>query len=179
MKARTRPILVLAVTTALVIPLSMAQIAAPKGKAIGQAAAQVPPPSPRSPPPTLPLSASTAAAAALLNTNAPPSPQTLNETEPLPPPEVEQAAMNPPQRPAQSQGAVNAASRSTLAPRGIWAQLDVNGDGRISGSEGQVDADFKANFEMMDANRDGFVTAGEYRAQAQSDQPEPEEERDD
>lgn len=177
MKARTRPILVLAVTTALVIPLSMAQIAAPKGKAIGQTAAQVPPPSP---PPARPLSASTAAAEALLNTNAPPSPQTLNETEPRPPPEVEQAAMNPPQRPAQSQGAVNnAASRSALAPRGIWAQLDVNGDGRISGSEGQVDADFKANFEMMDANRDGFITAGEYRAQAQSDQPEPEEERDD
>lgn len=42
-----------------------------------------------------------------------------------------------------------------------WQQLDTDGDGRISAEEGQVDADFGSNFEMMDVDHDGYVDEGE------------------
>lgn len=47
-----------------------------------------------------------------------------------------------------------------------WAQLDSDGDGRISPEEGRVDADFSANFEMMDEDGDGFVSQAEFDAGA-------------
>lgn len=167
MNARNRHLLVLAMTTALVTTGAMAQDTKGTGKAIGQAA--VPQSTPRPPPPALPTRA-TDNTEALLNTNAPPSLQQLNESEPPPPPEVEEAAMNAPKPPpANAQGAAHAAAHSSVAQRDKWAQLDVNGDGRISGTEGQVDADFKSNFEMMDENQDGFVTDAEFRAQAKAE----------
>lgn len=174
MNARNRQLLALAMTAALVTPVALAQNAKGTGKAIGQAAAQEA--TPRLSPPALPPRV-TDTTDALLNTNAPPSLQQLNESEPPLPPEVEEAAMNPPKPPpATAQGAANAAAHSSIVQREKWAQLDVNGDGRISGSEGQVDADFKANFEMMDANDDGFVTDVEFRAQAKAEHDEREEE---
>lgn len=174
MNARNRQLLVLAMTTALVTPVALAQNVKGTGKAIGQAATQEA--TPRLPPPALPPRV-TDSTEALLNTNAPPSLQQLNESVPPLPPEVEEAAMNPPKPPpVNAQGAAKAAGHSSsIRQRDKWAQLDVNGDGRISGTEGQVDADFKANFEMMDANDDGFVTDVEFRAQAKAEHDEREE----
>lgn len=167
MNACNRHMLVLAMTTALVTTGAMAQNTTATGKAVGQAAAQAS--TPRPPPPAMRARA-IVGSEALLNTNAPPSLQQLNETEPPPPPEVEEAAMNAPKPPpAKARGAANAAGHSSIVQRDKWAQLDVNGDGRISGSEGDVDADFKANFEMMDENKDGFITDAEFRAQARTE----------
>lgn len=166
MNACNRHLLVLTMTTALFATGAMAQNTKGSGKAIGQAAVQES--TPRPPPPALPAR-TTDSTEALLNTNAPPSLQQLNETEPPPPPEVEEAAMNAPKPPpAKAQGADHAAAHSAVVQRDKWAQLDVNGDGRISGTEGDVDADFKANFEMMDEDKDGFVTDAEFRAQAKT-----------
>lgn len=50
------------------------------------------------------------------------------------------------------------------AAASVWAQLDTNGDGRISVAESAASAEFKASFEMMDVDRDGFVSDREYRA---------------
>lgn len=62
------------------------------------------------------------------------------------------SAAPPPAAPPQAAAAV-----------GVWAQLDANGDGRISAAEGAASAEFKASFEMMDVDRDGFVSDSEYR----------------
>ena len=63
-------------------------------------------------------------------------------------------------------GVERSASHSAASQRGIWTELDADGDGRISADEGGVDADFGANFEMMDADSDGFVTDAEFRTGA-------------
>lgn len=56
-----------------------------------------------------------------------------------------------------------------------WKQLDSDGDGRISRSEGSVDPDFERNFEMMDTDSDGYVTDNEMDGHDPTDVPEPEE----
>lgn len=162
MDARTRQLVLLAMTTALMAPVAMAQTAKDAGKTRGQTAAPAAQQSPpRSPPPR-----ATA-----------PQAQQFNASEPPQPPEVEQAAMNPPKPlPVTAQGAADAADPSAIA----WAQLDVDGDGRISASEAQVDTDFKAHFKVMDADRDGFVSDAEFRAHAKAghDQGDKRETRD-
>lgn len=57
-----------------------------------------------------------------------------------------------------------------------WRQLDTDGDGRISRSEGRVDPDFDSNFEMMDADSDGYINIPDVNEDDQSDLLEPEEE---
>lgn len=54
------------------------------------------------------------------------------------------------------------------AMRTSWAELDADGDGRISTSEGSVDTDFNAGFEMMDTDEDGFVSRAEFDAHAKA-----------
>lgn len=162
MNARNRPLLVIAITAALMAPLAMAQN-------VSDAAT---PTTPQSQP--APATQAERTSEALLNTNAPPSVQQLNETEPPQPPEVEEAAMNPPKPPPANQGA-NTTDQWPAAKRSVWAQLDVDGDGRVSGSEGRVDADFQANFEMMDADRDGYVSDAEYRARVDAAEAEREQ----
>ena len=68
---------------------------------------------------------------------------------------------------ARTHGAAQAATHSMAASRAVWATLDT--DGRISRTEGEVDAGFKSNFDMMDADKDGFVSDTEYRAHAKHD----------
>lgn len=70
---------------------------------------------------------------------------------------------------ARTQGASQAATHSMAASRAVWATLDTDGDGRISRTEGEVDAGFKSNFDMMDADKDGFVSDTEYRTHAKPD----------
>lgn len=41
------------------------------------------------------------------------------------------------------------------------ATLDTDKDGRISVTEASVDADLAANFSKLDANKDGYLSAGE------------------
>lgn len=74
----------------------------------------------------------------------------------------------PPPPPAHSQGAANAAAHSSIAQREAWARLDTDGDGRISSVEASMDPAFSAHLSAMDADGDGFVTDGEYRAFAQT-----------
>lgn len=59
-----------------------------------------------------------------------------------------------------------------------WDQLDADGDGQISRSEGSADPDFDSNFEMVDADSDGYVDDTELDEDDPVDQPEPEEEDD-
>lgn len=80
----------------------------------------------------------------------------------------------PPSPPGQAQGPEQAAAHSSVVQRDLWARLDTDGDGRISSTEGSVDANFSAMFTMADADRDGFVTDAEYRAHAQAQPAEQE-----
>lgn len=57
-----------------------------------------------------------------------------------------------------------------------WSELDADGDGRISRSEGSADPDFDSNFEMMDADSDGYINQTELDDRDPADVPEPEEE---
>lgn len=57
-----------------------------------------------------------------------------------------------------------------------WDELDADGDGRISRSEGSANPDFDSNFEMTDADSDGYVTQEERDARSKLDEPELEEE---
>lgn len=62
--------------------------------------------------------------------------------------------------------AVTAATAATAAPRGNFANADVNKDRALSKAEacaGKTRHVCK-NFEAMDVNRDGAVTRGEIRA---------------
>ncbi|QOW19314.1 hypothetical protein INQ41_11915 [Lysobacter ciconiae] len=56
-----------------------------------------------------------------------------------------------------------------------WNELDTDGDGRISRSEGSVNADVHSNFEMTDTNGDGYITQAEREAHDRSHAVEPEE----
>lgn len=75
----------------------------------------------------------------------------------------------PPPSPPQSQGAEHAASHSSVVQRDLWTRLDVDGDGRISASEGEAEATFNTDFSAMDTDEDGFVTETEYRSAAKAD----------
>jgi Ca2+-binding EF-hand superfamily protein len=75
----------------------------------------------------------------------------------------------PPPSPPQSQGAEHAASHSSVVQRDLWTRLDVDGDGRISASEGEAEASFNTDFSAMDTDEDGFVTETEYRSAAKTD----------
>lgn len=81
------------------------------------------------------------------------------------------SAVPPPPPPVQSQDATQAVDHSDVAQRARWAGIDADGDGRISAAEAAVDADFSANFEMMDGDGDGFVTDAEFRAHAKANPP--------
>lgn len=114
----------------------------------------------------------------LLTTNAPVAEQ-LDETRPPPVSnaleEEEEEAMRRDRRlPERNRARTRVADESVPARRDLWSELDVNGDGRISVVEGEADADFRSNFEMMDADEDGYVTDAEYRS---SRDPEDDHER--
>lgn len=70
--------------------------------------------------------------------------------------------------PLQAQGAANAAAHASVVQRDLWGKLDINRDGRISGAEADLSADFDARFDAMDSDRDGFIAAAEYTAYAKA-----------
>jgi Ca2+-binding EF-hand superfamily protein len=53
--------------------------------------------------------------------------------------------------------------------RDVWTRLDIDGDGRISSTEGAADTDFNTGFATMDADHDGFVSDIEYRTAAKAE----------
>lgn len=105
-----------------------------------------------------------------------PPPPVIDSQVPLDP-EVE--AMNPTPPPS------NPVPRATLQAGGdAWAELDTDGDGRVSQAEARADSRFSARFGAMDSDSDGHVDQAEYDAWLSSDagletEPEEEEEEDD
>lgn len=71
---------------------------------------------------------------------------------------------------ASATGAANAAAHSAVAVRGLWAELDVDGDGRISLAEAAANAGFQGSFAAADGDGDGYVTESEYRDYAKAQQ---------
>lgn len=74
---------------------------------------------------------------------------------------------------ASETGAEHAAAHSAVAVRATWADLDADGDGRISLAEAEIDAGFVAGFDDLDTDGDGFVTQAEYRAEVKADSTPP------
>jgi Ca2+-binding EF-hand superfamily protein len=166
---RTRNLLAIAMTTALLSPIAVAEKGGVKvsGDVAGNATAQAAQELPR---PTLPPQANTTATDAVTQDTANP-PTTSNDAADAADTAMEQdesPMTTPPAPPATAQGAAHAAAHSDVVQRDVWAKLDTDGDGQISATEGEVDADFKANFEMMDANDDGLVSDTEYRTAAKT-----------
>lgn len=173
---RTRNLLAIALTTALLSPMALAEKGVKVGGDVaGNATAQAAQETPR---PTLPPQASTAATDAVTQDN-PNAPTTSNDAADAATTTINDAAdavveqdespmTTPPAPPTQAQGAAHAAAHSDVVQRDAWAKLDTDGDGQISTTEGEVDADFTANFEMMDANDDGLVSDSEYRTAAKT-----------
>lgn len=71
--------------------------------------------------------------------------------------------------PPTAQGAAHAAGHSSIVQRDVWVRLDADADGRISATEADADATFDGNFAAIDANKDGFVSDVEYRTFAKVD----------
>lgn len=141
---RTRTVLAAALATALLSPLAWAQ--SDNANAAAQAQ-QVPrAPTPPAVTPRLPVNADDPATA-------------VNDPQRL---EAPMTSAPPP----HSQATQNAAAPSAVARGDLWTRLDADGDGRISASEANADADVGSHFAMMDSDGDGFLSAQEYRAHA-------------
>lgn len=141
MKTRTCSLLTVALTTALMSPLAFGQSANAADSAQETPRTTLPPPveQTESADPRVPTPVESA------------DPQALEEpmTSPKPPP-------------AQARGA----ARAAVTQRSVWADLDTDGDGRVSAAEADVDAEFTSNFAAMDSDSDGFVTDAEFREHA-------------
>jgi len=168
MNAANRNLLAIALTTALLSPVALAEKGGvvKAGQTVGNATSQAAQELPR---PTLPPQASERATDAVTQSNPNVSTTTDTTTTATTDAQQDEAPMTSPKPPpTQSQGAEHAADHSAVVQRDVWAKLDTNGDGQISATEGDVDADFKSNFEMMDSNDDGLVSDSEYRLAAKT-----------
>ncbi len=155
MNTRTRTVLAVALGTVLIAPLAAAQSDTAQSRANARAGLQqAVEPQQALPPQVNP--------AEVVEQSVDPR---------VPTGDIADDAINaaPPPPPLQSRGATPAAGHADVVQRDVWSRLDVDGDGRISVEEGRVDADFGANFEMIDGDGDGFVTDAEFRANARLD----------
>lgn len=162
MKTRTCHVLAIALTTALMSPFAFGQNSNAAAHAADRAQ--------ETPRPALPPA---------VNQPQPVAADPRMPTEQADPQELEEPMTSPKTPPVQSQGAANAAGQSAVTQRTAWAELDADGDGRVSSVEGNVDADFTSHFSMMDSDGDGFVTDAEYRAHAKTPQDESQDESQD
>lgn len=71
--------------------------------------------------------------------------------------------------PPTAQGAAHAAAHSSVVQRDVWARLDADDDGKISATEADADTIFDGDFAAMDGDADGFVSDAEYRTFAKVD----------
>ncbi|HEY0661715.1 MAG TPA: hypothetical protein VGD21_10425 [Lysobacter sp.] len=157
---KPRNLLAIALTTVLLSPVALAEKGGVKvsGNVAGNATAQAAQEVPR---PTLPPKANpTATDAVTQNTTDATSTATTDQDE--------SPMATPKAPPTQAQGAAHAAAHSDVVQRDVWAKLDTDGDGQISTTEGEVDADFTSNFDTMDTNDDGLVSDSEYRLAAKT-----------
>lgn len=68
---------------------------------------------------------------------------------------------------AQADQATDAAAAASAQANGggqTWASIDTDGNGTISKSEAQVNAGLAQVFDQADANKDGQLSADEYKA---------------
>lgn len=149
MNRRTRTLLAMAMSAALVAPVALAQQAQPKPKAAGNASAQAmqDKQAKQDKHPTT-READAVDAHVTPATTLPTRDHGSTEDKEIPP---------------TAQGAAHAAAHSSVVQRDVWQRLDTDGDGRISASEADVDATFDGDFAAMDVDDDGFVSDAEYR----------------
>ena len=199
MNARTRTLLAIAMSTALMAPLAFAQKAKTEVKATGDATSQVatqkptpdlPQAATQKPMPDLPQAATQKPMPELppaaMQKPAPDLPtQTMPRAADAVDARVAPVARLPVQTgkatedtntstnnqgiPPTAQGADHAAAHSSVVQRDVWAQLDANADGRISTTEADADTTFDGDFVAMDVDKDGFVSDAEYRTFAKAD----------
>lgn len=146
MSTRNRNLLAIALAAVLLSPAVVAQQGGGKG------------------PPDLPRTLPTQGPQNTPTTNPPE--QTMREMHKAE--ATAQSETSPPPSPMQSQGAEHAAPPASVVQRDLWTRLDADGDGKISTTEGAVDAEFNTGFATMDTDRDGFVTDTEYSAAAKA-----------
>lgn len=74
-------------------------------------------------------------------------------------------AADPAQAPAGGQATQSApgAPAGKEAPAPLFTQLDTNHDGYVTKDEAKRSADVTARFAMLDADRDGKISASEFR----------------
>ncbi|HEL4190226.1 TPA: EF-hand domain-containing protein [Stenotrophomonas maltophilia] len=68
---------------------------------------------------------------------------------------------------AQADQATNAAAAASAQANGggqTWASIDTDGNGTISKTEAQVNAGLAQVFDQADTNKDGELSADEYKA---------------
>ena len=178
MNGRTRTLLAIAMSTALIAPGAFAQNDKAQVTATGNATSQAAQDTPR---PTLPPQAAQSAVDATADiTQQRPTARTTDAIDarvtPAPattmPTGKDQAtrdAMTDQGMPPTAQGAEHAAAHSSVVQRDVWGRLDSDGHGLISATEADADTTFDGNFDAMDADGDGFISDTEYRTFAKMD----------
>ena len=182
MNGRIRTLLAIAMSTALVAPMALAQKAKTEVKATGNATSQA---ATQKPTPSLPtqaapraVEATTEVATQKTTTTTRPADavdarvvpaaklpvQTGKATEATEVPKTADQGLPP-----TAQGAAHAAAHSSVVQRDVWARLDGDGDGQISATEADADTTFDGDFVAMDTDADGFVSDAEYRTFAKVD----------
>lgn len=87
-------------------------------------------------------------------------------------PALAQTAAQAGQADQTTQTAAQPAQSATQSSGGgqTWASIDTDGNGTISKDESQVNAGLAQVFEQADANKDGQLSADEYKAFVQAQQ---------
>jgi len=182
MNGRTRTLLAIAMSTALIAPVAFAQQDKAQVKDTGNATSQAAQDMPR---PTLPPQAAERAVEATTDvTQQRPTERTADPVDarvtPTPaatmPTGKDQAKQDKTtdtatskEMPPTSQGAANAAAHSSVVQRDLWSRLDTDSDGLISATEADADTTFDGDFDAMDTDDDGFISDTEYRTFAKMD----------
>lgn len=180
MNGRTRTLLAIAMSTALIAPVAFAQQTKTEVKDTGNATSQATKEMPR---PALPTQTAPRAVDATtdVTTQQRPTSRAADAVDarvapaPTLPTGKDQATkddMTDQEIPPTAQGAEHAAAHSSVVQRDLWGRLDTDSDGRISATEADADTTFDGDFDAMDADDDGFVSDTEYRTFAKMDAPQ-------
>lgn len=162
MNARIRNLLTIALTTALVSPLAMAQKGEARGAIQGHVTSQAARDLPR---PNLPTQAADRAVDRAADSLDRPAADAMQSRKAAG--AVDKATER---SMSKAQGATHAAAHSSIVQRDTWVKLDANGDGRISATEADLDAGFEERFAVLDSNNDGFISDTEFRVKASTSQ---------
>lgn len=186
MNGRTRTLLAIAMSTALLAPMAFAQKAKTEVKTTGDTTAQAAKPTETEvakPTATPKRAVGTTTEdleqqkADLAEQKLTPRPADAVDARVVPatklPVQTGKATEDPKQAdqdiPPVAQGATHAAAHASVVQRDVWARLDADGDARISATEADADTTFDGDFAAMDGDADGFVSDAEYRTFAKVD----------